>query len=672
MATYLITNQKQMFTPQGYSFCSVEKALKYLNALESVAFDSETKGFDPFTKEILTTQYGDGEKQFVVDHSTVDIQLFKPLLESKLILMQNAKFDLRFLYYHKIVPKKIYDTFLCERILTTGIDGARKALDFLVYKYCKQTMDKTVRGNIHREGLSTRVIKYAGDDVKYLHKIKRKQEEKLKELQLQRAAKLDNEYVKVLAYIEFCGVKLDKQKWQAKCDEDKKILAERKKVLDSYIMDHATEFPHLIDNQLSMFEAGINTRMNWNSPKQVIPFMQKLGIDTKVKDKETGKMKDSIDSKIVLAPQKDKHPIVPLYIKYSEAFKVVSTYGEDWFDYINPVTGRIHTNYTQIMNTGRLSSGQKGNKKKGISQKPNMQNVPSEDRTRFCFVAEKGHTFIVADYSGQEQVILANKSLEPNLLNFYREGHGDMHSYNAKLIFKKELGDVALEDVKATRPDLRGAAKAAGFAINYGGTGITIARNMNIPKEEGDAIYNAYFKAFPGLKTYFEQQKKQAIANGYVEFNQVSYRKCFIYGFEDFQALHKEIYGTPGFWDEYKLEKQRDSELFKNHYKPKVREYFMKRGAIERDSLNYPIQGTAADMTKLAGIYMFRHLEEHNLLFTVKMPNVVHDEIHLETPKGMHTRLSVELRNCMEKAGRNFCKTIEIKAEPCITPYWTH
>ena len=104
-----------MFTPQGYSFCTVEKALEYLNALDSVAFDSETKGFDPFTKEILTTQYGDAEKQFVVDHSTVDIQLFKPLLESKLIIMQNAKFDLKFLY--------IMGSFLKLSMIHTYVKG---------------------------------------------------------------------------------------------------------------------------------------------------------------------------------------------------------------------------------------------------------------------------------------------------------------------------------------------------------------------------------------------------------------------------------------------------------------------------------------------------------------------------------------------------------------------
>lgn len=672
MSTYFITNQQSLFTPVGYSFSTVDKCLKYLETLDEIGVDTETKRFDPSVdSDLLSLQLGDDKKQFVIDCGTVDIQLFKDIIERKLVLLQNAKFDLKFLYFFKIVPSKIYDTFLAERILTTGIPTARKGLDALVWNYCKQHMDKSVRGSIHREGLSARVIKYAGDDVKYLSEIKRKQLEKAETLDLTKSISLDNEYVRVLAYIEHCGVKLDVDKWSAKCLEDKKFLDKKAEELDKFIFDNSEMFPHLIDNQMNLFDDALQTRINWNSSKQVIPFMQKIGVNTKVKDKKSGMMKDSID-KSILSPQKNKHKIVPLYIKYSEAYKVVSTYGENWLDYINPRTQRIHTNYTQIMNTGRLSSGQKGNKKRGLSQKPNMQNVPSDDRTRSCFVAEKGNTLIVADYSGQEQVVLANKSLEPNLLEFYAKGLGDMHSFNAKKIFSTELADIELNDVKKARPDLRQMAKAAGFAINYGGVGMTIAKNLSIPIETGEEVYKAYFEAFPGLGNYFKKQKDKALKNGYIEFNDVSKRKCFVYGFEDFQALHKELYDDKGFWSEYKAEKIKDSDHFRNTLKPKVREYFVKKGGIERDALNYPIQGTSADITKLAGIYMFRYLEKHNLVFDVLMPNVVHDEIHIECKEEHAEELSLVLKKCMEDAGDVFCKTVPLKAEPCITKIWRH
>ena len=667
---YLVTNQQSLFTAVGYSMATVEESIEYLKTLDVIAFDTETKGLDPFTKELLSMQLGDGEKQYVVDCSTVDPRLYKELLETKELIMQNAKFDLRFLYHKGIVPCKIFDTFLVERILTTGIDTVRRSLDVLVYKYCKVELDKTIRGNIHREGLSTRVIKYAADDVKYLHQVKRKQEVALEENHLMRTAKLDNEFVLALAYIEFCGMYMNPLAWKAKCDEDLLDLEAIKKVLDQFILDNADKYPKFVDNQLSFFSEGVKCKLNWASSKQVIPFMQSLGVDTLTKDKETGMMKDSVDKK-VLGPQKKKHPIIEVYIDYTEHQKVVSTYGENWFSYINPITKRIHSNYTQIMNTGRLSSGQKGKPRQGVPQMPNMQNIPSDARTRGCFQAEPGNVLIVSDYSGQEQIVLANKSLDTDLLEFYSKGLGDMHSFIASKIFP-ELGNLSLDDIKNNHKGKRQIAKGAGFAINYGGTGVTIAQNLNISMQEGEEVYKAYFKAFPGLANYFKQEKARALKLGYIQFNNISGRKCFIPFFDEYQKLHEEIYNTEGFWDEYKLEKSNNSFKFNNYFKPKVREYFMKRGDIERMSLNYPIQGSSADITKLAGVYFFRYLRENDLVFKVKLPNVVHDEWIVECPKELADTIAPVLQECMEKAGTVFCTVVKLKAEPVITSQWEH
>jgi DNA polymerase-1 len=667
---YLVTGQQELFTPVGYSMATVEESLEYLNTLDVIGFDTETRGFDPYTKELLSMQLGDGEKQYVIDCLTVSPQLYKKILEEKELIMHNAKFDLGFLYYQKIVPTKVFDTFLAERVLTTGLDTVRRSLDAVVYKYCKIELDKTVRGNIHREGLSTRVIKYAADDVKYLHQVKRKQEVALKGNNLLKTMSLDNKFVRVLAYIEQCGMYMNPVDWQAKVDDDLRDLRAVNEILDKFILDNPEKYSKWIDNQLSLFDEGITCKLNWSSSKQVIEFMKSLGVDTLTKDKETGLMKDSVDKK-VLGPQKKKHPIIPTYIEYTEHQKVVSTYGDNWFDYINSVTGRIHSNYTQIMNTGRLSSGQKGKPKYGVPQMPNMQNIPSDNRTRGCFQAQQGNVLLVSDYSGQEQIVLANKSLDKDLLAFYQQGLGDMHSFIASKIFP-ELKDLTLDEIKDNHKSKRQIAKGAGFAINYGGTGITIAQNLNISMQEGEEVYKAYFKAFPGLANYFKQEKAQALSLGYIQFNNVSGRKCFIPFFDEYQKLHEEIYNTEGFWDDYKLEKSRNSSTFISHFKPKVREYFMKKGDIERMSLNYPIQGTSADITKLAGIYFFEYLEKNNLIFKVLLPNVVHDEWIVECPKDLSEELSKVLQDCMERAGDVFCKTIKLRAEPCVTLNWKH
>ena len=667
---YLITTQQSLFNNIKYSQCTIQESIDYLNNLDIIAVDTETTGMDPYTCKLLSLQLGDSKNQYVIDAQSINISVYKELLESKELIFHNAKFDLRFLYHNNIVPVKVFDTFLTERILTTGIDTARRGLDAVTYKYCKIELDKTVRGVIHREGLSTRVIKYAAYDVKFLHEIMRKQKVFIKEKNLNKTVSLDNEFVKVLAYIEYCGMYMDPEQWRKKCEEDKKDLEVIKKQLDKFIIDNPDKYGKYIDNQLDLFTTDIKCKINWSSSQQVIPFMQSLGVDTLIKDKATGKMKDSVDKK-VLASQKGKNSIISTYIEYTEHQKTVSTYGENWFDYINPVTGRIHSNYKQIMNTGRLSSGQRGDKKKNLPQLPNMQNIPSDKRTRSCFQAKEGYDLIVSDYSGQEQIVLANKSLDPDLLYFYSQGLGDMHSFVASKIFP-ELGELSLDDIKNNHKQKRQIAKGAGFAINYGGTGITIAQNLNVSMDKGEEVYQAYFKAFPGLAGYFKNEKQKALKLGYIEFNGISNRKCFIPYFEDFRRLHGEIYDTAGFWEDYKQEKNKNSEKFREYYKPKVREYFVKKGDIERMSLNYPIQGSSADITKLAGVYFFRYLVKNNLVFKVYMSNVVHDEWIVECPKDMSENIKSKLKSCMEDAGDVFCKTIKLKADPVITKYWEH
>ena len=218
---------------------------------------------------------------------------------------------------------------------------------------------------------------------------------------------------------------------------------------------------------------------------------------------------------------------------------------------------------------------------------PNMQNIPSDKRTRGCFQSEPGNVLIVSDYSGQEQIVLANKSLDPDLLYFYSQGLADMHSFVAGKIFP-ELSSLTLDEIKEQHKDKRQIAKGAGFAINYGGTGMTISQNLSISMEEGEKVYQEYFKAFPGLANYFKQEKQKALSLGYIEFNPISRRKCYIPFWDDYKRLHDDIYNTVGFWDDYKHHKNEDSEEFREVYKPKVREYFMKKGDIERMSLNYP------------------------------------------------------------------------------------
>jgi len=416
-----------------------------------------------------------------------------------------------------------------------------------------------------------------------------------------------------------------------------------------------------------MFSEDTKVKINWKSSKQVVVLFKKLGI--KVLDKHG---KESVDAKVLLS-QKNKFDVLPIYLNYKAAEKVTSTYGESFLKQVNPITKRIHTNFTQLMDTTRLSSG--GNKT------INFQNIPAvpEERDRVegkiyereCFEPEPGNTFIVSDYSGQEAVIFANKCLDPNLLEFYDKGLGDQHSYVAKLCYPEELKDVPLDEVKRVRKDLRQNAKAAGFALQFGGVGMTIAANLNISIEEGNAVEAAYYNAFPGVKDYFKKVTTNALNDKVIVYNEQTKHRLRPYFIPELERLEKEI-SKEGFWSRYREEKASNSSIFINELKGKVGNYFKLKGMLERMSKNYPVQGTAAAMTKLACIYIFKYIIENNLQGKVLIPNIIHDEIVAECSLKISNEISETVKTSMEKAGNYFCKRVPLKADPYIGNSWTH
>lgn len=459
---YYYVGNKRLFDTDKIKWCSVEDSLEYLNKLDEIGLDTETTGFDAHTKSIISLQLGDILNQFVIDTSVVDINKhYKSLIESKVILGQNLKFDLRFLYKQNIIPLNIFDTYIAECILYNNDDKFhKKGLDALTQRYCGVTLDKSIRGNIHREGLSEKVIIYGANDVAYLPEIKQKQLELAKTLQLTNAIKLDNLFVPVLAYVEYCGIKLDRTKWQKKVENTKKSLKNIEESLNQEII--ALNIEKYIDKQLDLFSTDIKVTINWNSSKQVIDLFKTLGIDTSIV--EDGEIKESVGAKHI-QKLKQEFPIIQPYLKYKELQKDLSTYGENFYKHININTQRIHTNFNQLMNTGRMSCGGKDKEKK--IEYINLQNIPADTDTRECFIADKGNILIDCDYSGQEDIVFVNKSKEPKLIDFYLDTtrKRDGHSFVAKMCFPKELKNILEEEVKHIRPDLRQKAKSAKFAM---------------------------------------------------------------------------------------------------------------------------------------------------------------------------------------------------------------
>ena len=655
---YLVSNQTNAFGGE-FTQITLKEAIAMISTLKFVGADTETEGLDCFTKDLLTLQLGNKELQVVFDiasyNARIPVELREYLNNSKqLFLLQNAKFDLQFLYRQGVILKKVYDTMLVETILTIGLQESGRDLKTIVKKYCDVDLDKSIRGEIITKGLNAAVIRYAAYDVVYLEDIMIQQMAQVKRLKLDNAVKLDNEFVKVLAYIEYCGIKLDWQKWKIKSTKDLEEVIKKKAALDGWLMEHG--YTKYFNGMLDMFTGQQDCTLNWNSSQQVIELFESLGINCTIKDK--GVDKKTVEEKAIGKFRKD-FPILNLYFDYKAAVKLASTYGLSWERMINPITHRIHTNFKQIMNTGRLSSGDMR------ANKPNLQNLPSDELTRSCFVAEPGYKYIAVDYSSQEQIVLANFSEEENLINFYKKGFTDMHSYVAFLMYPhirrctvEELEPYKLKYIKGEYPDLRYLAKTAGFAINYGGNGATIAKNTGISKKDGDFVYNSYFEAFPGLRNYFDYVLELAINSHYILFNSVTGRKLFISPDEPIFKYADDI-ADPYFWQ-----------------RPDARsiqaEYNKSKSEIQRKAQNYPIQGTSADCSKLAGVILFNQLIQKDLLFKVKIVNMVHDEFNVEAPAEIANEISELVVNCMKAAGAQFCKTVPLGAEAQIGDHWLH
>nr|DAG91312.1 MAG TPA: Prex DNA polymerase [Crassvirales sp.] len=770
MMIYFVTGQRELFEfPNAkYKCISVEESLKILEPLRVVGLDTETTGTEIWQGKLLTLQLGNKENQVVIDCMTTDVKQYKDYLESdRLFIIHNAKFDLRWLYKEHIVVRNVYDTYLAEKILFLGFPPGIVSLSLQACcdRYLGIFLDKTVRGQIHA-GMTEEVIVYAANDVVHLEDIMDLQLKTITARGQKVALDIENEFVRVLAYIEYCGIKLDPVKWKAKMDKDAERLRVAEQKLNEWVVDYVMKKgdPSLIarnydthkkgkpaklaDNvyvvipQPSLFaefDTGPQCIINWNSSKQVIRLFEELGFDLLVKDKKTGKMKKSVESKFIEL-QASKSSIVPLYLEYSAAFKVVTSFGQNFLDAINPVTQRIHPTFNQMMDTGRLSCGSGGKGKGGKTKDDdiaeeadenkdtstqandksvNVQQLPATEETRAAFVPEKGHLLVDCDYGDQEGHVFTELSNDREWIAFYNDpAQRDGHSFVAKMCFPKDLDGVAEKDVKKVRKDLRDLAKKARFCFNYNGQAPTMATNCNIPVDFATEIYNNYFKRFNGIASYFKVQKRDMWNRGYILISKITGLRAYIYDYPILKGIERRKNGMEDFWDIYKA--ARDSGRVISEIPPsvmqeiakkfaqgvpieeiavrysykvkkagKVEERFIdinretvyvsvmkhlwkRKSASDNQSCNYPSQGTAAAMTKIAGIRYFNHLVNDGLIFKVLIPNDVHDEYLIEPPEEIAEQEAKKLSECMEYAAAIFCKKVTIKAVPELADHWVH
>lgn len=361
-----------------------------------------------------------------------------------------------------------------------------------------------------------------------------------------------------------------------------------------------TEFLSLYSKELEkdilslrqeVFEIA-GTEFNLDSPKQLGDVLfEVMKIPYVEKKTKTGQYSTAEETLQKLA---GAHPIINHILDYRELTKLKSTYVDAIPGLINPNTGRVHTTFNQaVASTGRLSS-----------TNPNLQNIPIRTdkgrRIRAAFVArDEDHILLSADYSQVELRIVASLSKDPKMIEAFRN-KVDIHTATAANVY-----GVALQDVTS---DMRRNAKMVNFGIIYGISAFGLAQRLGIPRGEAAALIDNYFKQYPGVKSYMDQSIQNAKQHGYTKT--LLGRKRYL---RDINSGNATI-----------------------------------RGFAERNAINAPIQGTAADMIKIAMIDIAAKMKKEQ--FQSKMILQVHDELLFDVYKPELERLSPLVESCMENA----------------------
>lgn len=356
-----------------------------------------------------------------------------------------------------------------------------------------------------------------------------------------------------------------------------KVLATMEKTgvrIDSEALAQSSE---ILTKEMDLLEkeiheiAGID--FNVSSPMQVGEVLfDRLGLDDKAKKTKTGQYSTAED---VLEKIRSKHPIIGKILDYRGLKKLLSTYIDALPQMINPKTGKVHTSFNQtVTSTGRLSS-----------TNPNLQNIPIRDaqgkEIRKAFIPDNDSVFLSADYSQIELRIMAHLSGDSNMLEAFNSGH-DIHTATAAKIYKIPIDEVT--------SDMRRKAKTANFGIIYGISTFGLAERLNIPRGEAKELIEGYFATYPEVKNYMDEAIRKAKETGYVET--IFGRKRFL---ADINSQNSIV-----------------------------------RGYAERNAINAPIQGSAADIIKIAMVHIQNRLEKENM--RTKMTMQVHDELNFSVP----------------------------------------
>jgi DNA polymerase-1 len=619
--------------------------LKYISQFQKdiftanqVSLDTETTGLDCHSNTLILVQIKINNNSYILNAEKLGNKLltyYISFIEDKLVIGHNIKFDIKFIKSATgIYLKNVYDTMIAEILSYSGIGKQFYSLKELVEKYCGITLDKEVREYFYKEhkvgdDIPEDILEYSDNDIKYLEIIKEKQYKRFEETKMLNVLDLENRTIPVTASMEFNGIKLDVDAWK-KLDEIaiSETESSTNELKDKIVKDiiNYKKFDNALDlfnflcipvqkksdkellksiKETSFMELYLRDHINLNSNKQVLSILNNIyGLNLKDTNEKTL-------NKIT------NNKLINDIINYRGISKKVTSFGEKFIENVNPVTGKIHSNFNQLgTRSGRYSSSD-----------PNLQNIVRESEYRTCFIADDDYVIITFDYSQQELRFLCVNFKESNMIKAFVNDI-DLHTNTASLVLGVDIDRVTKDD--------RHIGKTLNFGIVYGISEWGLFKNFSIPLENGKKyIKNFYEKAYPSLSLYKDAVSKFVLNNLY----------------SSTPIGRKRFFSLPTLYKDYK-EKQ------------------MLEGSICRKGFNHVIQGGCADMTKLALCNIF-----YNNPFgddKLKILMQVHDEIVCMARKDIANEAFEFIKNSMLEPERFFLKDIvPAKVEGKIDNCWS-
>lgn len=550
----------------------------------SVCFDTETTDVDVFVAEMVGMSFCFKEGEAYYVPLAIDKKAQKEVVEEFRVFFENEKIE-------KIAQNIKFDLLMLRQY---GIQIKGKLFDTMIAHYLIQPELRHGMDYLAEIYLKYKTIHYqdlVGATGKKQKSIRSVDIQLLKDyaaedadITFQLKQILEKELKKNNLEKLFYEIEMPLMEVLAKMEQNGVLI-------DSEALKESSE---ILTKEMIALEQEIHKmaggEFNVASPMQVGEVLfDKLELDKKAKKTKSGQYSTSED---ILQKLRSKHPIVGKILEFRGLKKLLSTYIDALPQIVNPNTGKIHTSYNQtVAATGRLSS-----------TNPNLQNIPVRNEQgreiRKVFIPEKNELFLSADYSQIELRIMAHLSGDKNMIEAFISGH-DIHSATAANIFKVSIDEVT--------SDMRRKAKTANFGIIYGISNFGLAERLSIPYGEAKELIEEYFATYSGVKKYMDEAIRVAEENGYVE----------------------TIYGRKRFLPDITSQNR------------------VVRGFAERNAINAPIQGSAADIIKLAMINIQNRIEKDD--FKAKMTMQVHDELNFTVPENEIEEMRKMVVNEMEQ-----------------------